>query len=867
MGDGNDDVDKAQREQEKYFDQPASEKREIRDITNIPDDIPQKLTNPKVKIVDYNKSKTEMEANVKSLEVEIEGENSLPQQNDSKIKLNVSEYLSKYKNRLKTSDSKEGKNKENNNTENLEKSSSSKEVSSPTRSTLDTQVPCEICDIWFSKRIVKYHRLEHFIEEMDHYILNSCTDMKICHMCNREATDMRMHLAFDHGILEDMLQKLKQKKRADYVELDFSERQRLNDANESLRKRALVEDSQEKQNEFVKRLKIEEDTEKDENIDFENSQFCGICKKEIGTNMIRHLGVHVILLYKRGIFECPKCLNKLEHFKSVSEYKNHLLEFHDHENTFKIAGIEIKLDEKYCAEMNSVIRHVAKDHFCYLCEDGVPATDLNSHIAKHFHPLALERIKDEEPYECALCDGFPDFEDFESLSSHHLAKHFSRVENQIDHYLAEITNMDKLLALRSRLNIDIIKIPLPKRLRNDSCKSSHSSISFSSVSIPESPATSEYSSISTNSRRSQRSNKSPGFYSKLSKGQIDEDKSEIVKGTSSKRQRKSIEDSLEMKSDSSNESLLKELCAYCTEGYFDADYYKHMACEHFREIFIKMLPDSAPFTCPRCIFNGDDLEDLIIHFAEYHKVLEFILKSLEDGFEWPTESKLEETKFFTQESLSDKYTIFKCSLCNFLTENRPKMGMHIINHMKDVAEAHNLTKEEPFICPKCFYESSTYTSLLRHYFCKHDNIDVEKSVYKYASATPPPKRRKFNYEPCTDPNLTGFHVSFHYGKNGTNDINGKNEKAVESSVNPSNFNDLITSLIGNVTSNQNCDTESTESTEKPELNNEATYSITSHQKSESLYPKVSHSWLCDGRLLLLKEPLNPHNMRLFQVGV
>ena len=34
-----------------------------------------------------------------------------------------------------------------------------------------------------------------------------------------------------------------------------------------------------------------------------------------------------------------------------------------------------------------------------------------------------------------------------------------------------------------------------------------------------------------------------------------------------------------------------------------------------------------------------------------------------------------------------------------------------------------------------------------------------------------------------------------------------------------------------------------------------------------IYPDVPHSWLCDGRLLLLNDPDNPENVKMFQVGI
>ena len=40
--------------------------------------------------------------------------------------------------------------------------------------------------------------------------------------------------------------------------------------------------------------------------------------------------------------------------------------------------------------------------------------------------------------------------------------------------------------------------------------------------------------------------------------------------------------------------------------------------------------------------------------------------------------------------------------------------------------------------------------------------------------------------------------------------------------------------------------------------------IMTKTESNYLYPNVEHSWLCDGRLLRLHDPSNPHNVKIFQ---
>jgi hypothetical protein len=70
-------------------------------------------------------------------------------------------------------------------------------------------------------------------------------------------------------------------------------------------------------------------------------------------------------------------------------------------------------------------------------------------------------------------------------------------------------------------------------------------------------------------------------------------------------------------------------------GYKENAYYSHLAQVHFKNLLIKDLAkekslqgslEKNPFMCPRCIFLGDDLDELLEHYGEYHQVLDYYVE-------------------------------------------------------------------------------------------------------------------------------------------------------------------------------------------------------------------------------------------------
>ena len=60
-----------------------------------------------------------------------------------------------------------------------------------------------------------------------------------------------------------------------------------------------------------------------------------------------------------------------------------------------------------------------------------------------------------------------------------------------------------------------------------------------------------------------------------------------------------------------------------------------MAQDHFKELLIRDLGkerslqgslERDPLLCPRCIYQGADLDQLLEHYGEYHQVLDYYVE-------------------------------------------------------------------------------------------------------------------------------------------------------------------------------------------------------------------------------------------------
>ena len=158
----------------------------------------------------------------------------------------------------------------------------------------------------------------------------------------------------------------------------------------------------------------------------------------------------------------------------------------------------------------------------------------------------------------------------------------------------------------------------------------------------------------------------------------------------------------------------REHCAFCAEGFLAKDYLSHMALGHFREAFASEVTQN--FKCKRCIFRGDDEDDLILHLAVYHQLLNNIIACHSDST--PNAASpllpvsLDLSSFVFKAPFGIQCHNFTCQLCLYTTSNQSDLTVHLMRHLKEISKK-ILPQAEPWICPTCFYESSSYYTMLR----------------------------------------------------------------------------------------------------------------------------------------------------------
>ena len=284
-----------------------------------------------------------------------------------------------------------------------------------------------------------------------------------------------------------------------------------------------------------------------------------------------------------------------------------------------------------------------------------------------------------------------------------------------------------------------------------------------------------------------------------------------------------------------------------------------MSLEHFREVFERLLdlPSKAPFKCPRCRHTADDVEALITHTAEYHRMLEFILCRTDGGEGMNRDSHGQDTSDAAKVDLSDlleeiepnsssQRRRFRCYPCGALFSQRSKASEHIVDHLLATAA---LPQCEPHICPVCFRESSSYTRLIKHYVTEHVG-DVARSGFKSGYKRSEPSERLNEVDPQLNSSTSSCGQEILNAK--TKEIFFQQMSKLENAIEFEDDKEGVGALPMQVKG----DPRNVAALKKvvPQM----------HLLSENIYPGVEHSWLCDGKLLLLEHQKSPEAFKLFQ---
>ena len=269
--------------------------------------------------------------------------------------------------------------------------------------------------------------------------------------------------------------------------------------------------------------------------------------------------------------------------------------------------------------------------------------------------------------------------------------------------------------------------------------------------------------------------------------------------------------------------------------------------------------------------------ELLEHFGSYHRRIDFYV------------SVARNPKLIAQMNSGpfELSTKKECGQCGYKTsKGQARLTEHQVVHMmRDLLK--KLPNRQPYICPACFYESSTRISLVRH-FCQHhrnrsirgEEVEIEENFEEDDEAGDGTK-------------LTMLQVCASYGVHQTQKL----QTGQKSCVKPTKSKSLRESIEILLSSENSEEEEEDEEVEDhsvdaqlarwckevpgiiPGLTNQQTNSnrqrepglstlssrrVATMQESKLMAPNTPHAWLCEGRLLQLQDAIDPGNLPLFQ---
>lgn len=171
-------------------------------------------------------------------------------------------------------------------------------------------------------------------------------------------------------------------------------------------------------------------------------------------------------------------------------------------------------------------------------------------------------------------------------------------------------------------------------------------------------------------------------------------------------------------------------CEYCDERSPDPSRaLRHLSLDHFQEAILKEVPlpttpaqgQGDDIRCPRCEYQALSREDLVIHLADYHKMLQRIQSGAGtngSGGDVSAGGSLEALYSDLVAALGPG--LIGCVMCGTVFEQRHKALNHALEaHLAPMVRALMPPANEPAICSLCFYECSSLLSLRRHLVSLH----------------------------------------------------------------------------------------------------------------------------------------------------
>lgn len=306
-----------------------------------------------------------------------------------------------------------------------------------------------------------------------------------------------------------------------------------------------------------------------------------------------------------------------------------------------------------------------------------------------------------------------------------------------------------------------------------------------------------------------------------------------------------------------------------------------------------MIGQTEELACPRCIFRAESISELHEHYGSYHQMLDYYVALARD------KGLLD--KMVGGRIELDQGAGGECSWCGFKSTSTATFTQHQLKHVKMILA--DLPVMQPFICPVCWYESSTRLSLVRHFAENHGNqVNSGKVSFNSNSSLNTTKdscmdndfddgfleeESEFIKDTVKDGTLVKAIATYKRPAN-TSTTNRKRLRVLSNKPNPlrsviesffvedseTEEDDIpemdMSDLLDHWTQDSGIKTgichdfEEPKKYKEPGLGTLAPRHAMTMQESTQVSPDARHSWLCDGRLLQLYDAISPHNMALFQ---
>jgi len=272
--------------------------------------------------------------------------------------------------------------------------------------------------------------------------------------------------------------------------------------------------------------------------------------------------------------------------------------------------------------------------------------------------------------------------------------------------------------------------------------------------------------------------------------------------------------------------------------YSSSEFYSHFA-NHFIELLLRDLvgerasiqQPGSPLSCPRCQFSSRSLDQLLNHFGEYHRIIDFYFTQARDSMvSKPAPLELKPGA--------------SCGICGRRREGRRKPTEKV--------EGPPLRSTQ--VCAECVHEAGLRIDHIRRVAQFHPQVLSSSELSASYTATQTQSKTLVKTKSNNPLSLALL---------GLLDTDTEDEPTDN---NPPRLRTLVdeAAVAEKKTAVKEKGSHEKMLVAEPGLTTLAPRHILANQQSEQITAEAQHSWLCDGRLLHLYDAVSPHNNELFK---